>query len=298
VKEIKDDGFSLDELREGGMPEHAVLAVDGRSTMELRAADYTAAVLKKVGFQLYDLVEGEYTASELKDALYDAEQLKEVGFSSGALKVAGFNSRQLHAARYKLREMQEGGFAWQDLVIFLRSTHAELVKAGFQGLDPKHELFLLYRPDREDNDETFPEVSILSPRHSPSHGQRSDVHGKYLNPNEDELLRAMEVTEPYLQVGSVPLQVRQGASLTSKRAGVLHEGTKLRVLDSRIWRGDGTQRVCVRTADDESQILPIGWVTARPGFFSSCKSPWASPSPPKPQSPAVPRKLNLHEMEC
>ena len=32
VKDIKDHGFSLDELLKGGMPEHAVLAVNGRST--------------------------------------------------------------------------------------------------------------------------------------------------------------------------------------------------------------------------------------------------------------------------
>ena len=35
-------------------------------------------------------------------------------------------------------------------VIFLRATHSELVKAGYKGLDPKHELFLLYRPKNDD----------------------------------------------------------------------------------------------------------------------------------------------------
>ena len=31
-------------------------------------------------------------------------------------------------------------------MIFLRATHTELTKAGYTDLDPKHELFLLYRP--------------------------------------------------------------------------------------------------------------------------------------------------------
>ena len=68
VKDIKDQGFSLEELRGGGMPEHAVLAVDGRSTRELRKAKYTAVILRKVGFSLAELAEGNYTASELKEA--------------------------------------------------------------------------------------------------------------------------------------------------------------------------------------------------------------------------------------
>ena len=72
---------------------------------------------------------------------------------------------------------------------------------------------------------------------------------------------------------ATPLQVRKGASLTSKRAGVLSKGTKLRVMHSRVWRGDGTQRLCVRTADAQSQLMPIGWVSARPGFFSAYPHP-------------------------
>ena len=50
--------------------------------------------------------------------------------------MAGFTSKQLRAARYTLRDMQEGGFFWKDLVIFLKATHAELTKAGYRDLDP------------------------------------------------------------------------------------------------------------------------------------------------------------------
>ena len=150
VKEIKDHGYSLDEIREGGTPEHAVLAVDGRATGDLRLSGYAAKILRKIGFNLRELAEGDYTATELKDARYLPEELRAVGFTAGALRVAGFTSKQLYAARYSLREMQEGGFYWKDLVIFLKATHAELTKAGYTDLDSKHELFLLYRPKHDD----------------------------------------------------------------------------------------------------------------------------------------------------
>ena len=185
----------------------------------------------------------------------------------------------------------------------MRVTHAELTKAGFTGLDPLHELFLLYRPAREDEDETLPEVSALNPRHlaghSPSSGLRSDImiHGKYLHSHEVDSLRALEVTDQHLEV-EAPLKVRQGASLTSRSAGVLPKGMKLRVVDSRIWRGDGTQRLCVTNAEDQSQILPIGWVSARPGFFSKSPRPHSScsrsaSSRNSPRTLPRPRKLDL-----
>ena len=150
VKDIKDQGFSLQELRHGGMPEHAVLAVNGRTTKELRKAGYLSKILRKIGFVLYELAEGDYTATELKQARYGAEELRAVGFTAQALRVAGFSSKQLRVAGYSLNELQEGGYLWKDLVIFLRATHAELTKAGFKHLDPKHELFLLYRPTQEE----------------------------------------------------------------------------------------------------------------------------------------------------
>ena len=150
VKDLKDQGFSLKDLREGGIPEHAVLAVDGRSTRALRHAGYESKVLRKVGFHLHELAEGDYTATELKAARYYAEELRAVGFTAGALRVAGFTSKQLRAAGYTLRDMCQGGFFWKDLVIFLKATHAELTRAGYKNLDPKHELFLLYRPTTDE----------------------------------------------------------------------------------------------------------------------------------------------------
>ena len=139
-------------------------------------------------------------------------------------------------------------------MIYLRATHAELTKAGFANLDPKHELFLLYR--EKDDALALPDLSIVAPkpshssprwpgvRRSPCQGRDWDVH-----------------------VIDKPLKVRRGISLTSKRAGTLAKGSKIRVLDSRTWHADGTQRVCVAAADSEEgaapQILPLGWVTAK-----------------------------------
>jgi ribosomal protein L13E len=255
VKDIKDGGFSLDELRAGGMPEHAVMAVSGRPTKELRRLRYSAKVLKKIGFLLYELVEGEFTATELKQARYGAEELKEVGFTAGSLKVAGFTSKQLRAARYSLKEMQEGGYFWKDLVIFLRATYAELVNAGFTGLDPKHRLFLEYRETEDGEITSDVGVSILSPRHR----QGSQPLG---SPRA-----TIEVADNFLKV-------RHGVALTSKRVGVIMPSTKLRVLDERTWRVDGSHRVLVGAADaseegEAPQFLPIGWVTALPGYFKS-----------------------------
>ena len=136
-------------------------------------------------------------------------------------------------------------------VIFLRATHADLTKAGYVDLDPQHELFLLYR--EKDDEEPFPDVSILSPRYG--HAVGPSLH--------------RTVGGEVRVVGATPLKVRQGVALTSKVVGVLSPGTRLRVTDSRVWRRDATHRVLVAAADTTEdgaasarQILPLGWVTA------------------------------------
>ena len=142
-------------------------------------------------------------------------------------------------------------------VIFLRATHAELTRAGYTDLDPMHELFYLY--SEKEDEEIVADVSILSSTYTHSSPRGSQHHP-----------RDVEAAERYLEVSAAPLKVRQGVALTSKRAGTLPQGTKLKVIDSRVWRRDGTQRVCVAAADAErvsssssvaSQILPFGWVT-------------------------------------
>ena len=50
-----------------------------RSVRELRKGQYKAEVLRRIGFPLPELVEGGYTASELKRARYMPEELKQVG---------------------------------------------------------------------------------------------------------------------------------------------------------------------------------------------------------------------------
>jgi len=179
--------------------------------------------------------------------------------------------------------MQEGGYSWKDLVIFLRATHAELTRAGYTDLDSMHELFMLYR-EKED-EQLIHDMSILSPRYT-ARGHQDVVASPRAG--------ALDRTERYVEVGSTPLKVRQGVALTSKFIGLVSQGTRLRVLDSRIWRRDGTRRVCVATTEtEESQgptILPLGWVTA------SLLAPASRPPPAPSLASASPPYLN--PMEC
>lgn len=184
-------------------------------------------------------------------------------------------------------------------VIFLKSTHAELIRAGYTNLDPHHKLFLQYRPERVDEDETIPDASAFNATKSIGpcvrvFSPRNNVFSPQNSPRNSPWL---DVTETYLEVGTeAVLQVRRGASLTSKRAGVLRKGTKLRVLDSRVWREDGTQRLRVTSAEPESDSsslsswLPMGWISAIPGFFSG----QTAPANPAHQTPA----WWQNEMEC
>ena len=177
---------------------------------------------------------------------------------------------------------------WPIPVIFLRTTHAELTRAGYTELDPLHELFMLYR-EKED-EQLIHDMSILSPRYlSPRYTARGQ-QDVVASPRAG----ALDRTERYVEVGSTPLKVRQGVALTSKFIGLVSQGTRLRVLDSRIWRRDGTRRVCVAsTESEESQapaILPLGWVTA------SKLTPAGKP-PPAP-SPASSSPPYLNPMEC
>jgi len=275
VKNLKNQGFSLDEIRMGGVPHHAVQAVDGRSTAKLRRAGYTAKVLRKIGFTLSELLEGSYSASDLKDAAYTPSELKEVGFDAGALRVAGFTSRQLMAAQYKLRELQEGGFDWRDLVIFLRVTHAELTAAGCKGLDPLHRLFLEYRPESdEEQQQMIHDLSILSPRRRMGH---PDIITK-LSPRAPEskttTTRGFDPLRP--RVGGTALVLREGPELNSANLGDVQPGTCVEVLETKWMQlpgEEGRERARVRFASwgmlagiNSSWLatswLKEGWVTS------------------------------------
>ena len=221
VKDMKDQGFSLEEIREGGVPNHAVQAVNGRSTAQLRRAGYPARILRKVGFQLFEIVDGGYTATELKEAQYHAVELKEMNFSAGALRGAGFTSKQLHAAQYTLSELQKGGYPWKDLVIFLKASHAELTEAGYKNLDPKHRLFLEYRYIAEDDDELIHDLSVLSPRYRGLGSPRI--------PDDPTSVH----------VGDAPLVMRAGPEMSSDKLCDVPSGTAVEVLE--LHRGDGEQ---------------------------------------------------------
>ena len=248
VKSMKDDGFSLQEIQDGGIPFHAVQAVNGRSTRQLRMANYTAKILKKVGFDLADIVDGGFTASELKEASYNADELKDLGFTAGSLRVAGFTSKQLQAAQYKLLDMQKGGFDWRDLVIFLKASYTELTEAGYANLDPKHRLFLEYRYIEElDMDKIIHDLSVLSPRY------RDHRQPGYPDENDPSSVH----------VGETPLVMRHGYEMTSDKIGDVPAGTAVKVMETR--KGDGLKvRVRLRYLSKGwfSQGFKEGWVTS------------------------------------
>ena len=92
-----------------------------------------------------------------------------------------------------------------------------------------------------------------------------------------------------IQVTDRSLKLRQGVALTSKCVGVVSQGTRLRVVDSRVWRGDGTQRVLVAAAESAEEgalsMLPLGWVTLRPPPAPSTRPPtWKSTPMAGPES--------------
>lgn len=92
-----------------------------------------------------------------------------------------------------------------------------------------------------------------------------------------------------VQVTEKPLKLRQGVALTSRPLGVLAQGRKLKVVDTRVWRRDGTLRVCVASADSEeggNSILPLGWVTIQAPTMPSTR-PTIWPSAPMEQPPPV-----------
>jgi len=161
VKEIMEAGFTLKEIEDGGIPKFVVQALDGRPTSELRRGDYTAKMLVRIGFELKELVAGGYDATGLREAGIMPADLKEHGFSAGQLKIAGFSSRQLYEVGFTLQELMIAGYSWKDLVIFLRVTHQELTQAGYRGIDPKHRLFMQYRPDVLDEEQGNPCTSPL-----------------------------------------------------------------------------------------------------------------------------------------
>ena len=124
------------------------------------------------------------------------------------------------------------------------------------------------------------DLSAISPRRqfSPRMGATLNSRGALMSPSRGRPMvdgeippdQPLEFPPNKVYELNEPLKVRSGVALTSKRNGTLKKGTKLKVLDSRTWFRDGTQRVCVAPVDldEESgtapQMLPLGWVTAKP----------------------------------
>ena len=94
VKELKELGFSDDDLEAAGFTRRAIEAVDGRSVQELREqGGYAVAELKEYGFMAAEL-RGVYTIKDMKDQGFSLEELREGGMPEHAvLAVDGRSTR-------------------------------------------------------------------------------------------------------------------------------------------------------------------------------------------------------------
>lgn len=148
-KELKDGGFDGRALLASGFKARSVEAVDGRHASALRNSGYTCKELKAVGFGVQELFKGGFSAKELREVGCTCDELRAVGGSGAALRDAGFSMKQMRAAGFSLRDLREAGASWNELVIFLRATHAELLRAGYAAteIDPKSsKIFREYAP--------------------------------------------------------------------------------------------------------------------------------------------------------
>jgi uncharacterized protein YjbI with pentapeptide repeats len=76
----------------------------------LKAAKFSAAELRVVGFSATELKAAEFKLPELKIAGFPATELKAAAFSLAELKAQLFSVRQLKVAEFSLRELKAGGF--------------------------------------------------------------------------------------------------------------------------------------------------------------------------------------------
>ena len=169
-------------------------------------------------------------------------------------------------------------------MIFLRATYDELVKAGYKKLDPLDQLFLTHRPHEDSGTKEAVTEDLFS----------IPGGGTMMSPRPlPTMLSPRPLPAPGLiEVSNKPLKLRDGVSLTSKPLGVIAPGRKLRIVDSKVWRRDGTQRVLVRYDEDErdgdyhtSSMLPLGWVTIQvPAVPISRPTAWPSKPMAQPQA--------------
>uniref|UniRef100_A0A7S2DER8 Uncharacterized protein n=1 Tax=Haptolina brevifila TaxID=156173 RepID=A0A7S2DER8_9EUKA len=160
--ELRDGGFAArDVMVEGGYTEVAMTeagykrrtldALDGRPVVKLRLAGYGCRELKRIGFPAADLHAGGYSCKEMSEVSYGVDVLRKVGYSAADVRGAGHKIKAARDAGFGLRDLRVGGYPWKEAVIFLKATHAELVDAGYDGIDPRdpaiNALFKQYRPE-------------------------------------------------------------------------------------------------------------------------------------------------------
>ena len=84
VKELKELGFSADDLLEAGFSPRAVDAVDGRSVHQIKADGYAVAELREYGFVVADL-RGIYSVKDMKTDGFSLEELRQGGIPEHAV---------------------------------------------------------------------------------------------------------------------------------------------------------------------------------------------------------------------
>lgn len=151
VKDLKGEGFSLQELREGGVPEHAVQAVDGRSTrcappwlltphlagwaafvgLYRCSVDVAAAAPR---LPLSSCASAEANSAllgrELRRAGYPARVMRKVGFSLSELVKGAYTATELKEANYGAAELKEVSFTAGALRV-ASFTSKQLRTAGY-----------------------------------------------------------------------------------------------------------------------------------------------------------------------
>lgn len=135
---IRAAGYSVKEMASGFSTRE--LSNVGFTAKELKAGGLAARELRSAGgFKVKMIKDAGYTIEEMKAAGIHAKELEKVGCTLPEMLDGGFTASDL----------REDGYEWHELVIECRLTYEQLLAAGFsagkkgfgEGMDPDHALF-------------------------------------------------------------------------------------------------------------------------------------------------------------
>ena len=147
IRELKDAGYSLAELKEAGCT-FRELKDTGYSAFQLKEAGCTLRELKEV-FTMSELKDAGYLASQLKEAgctlrelmgIFTLRRLKVVGYTLAEFKETGCTLRELKDAGYSAFQLKEAGCTFEELKDVF--TLSELKDAGYSMSFIEHIFFL------------------------------------------------------------------------------------------------------------------------------------------------------------